>query len=110
VINRSFRVVTTLEMLAWPSGTQDSSLIGVRFEVTRHHLLAQPCGHCGHVTQAQLATSSLDSQWRGVQLSERRLLGPSLAATLVYADETPWFEASLMLWLWVWVVCCAVLC
>ena len=57
--------------------------LGWRIEVTRHTLMQSTC-HCGHITRAQATRAEKDPQWQGVNISEQRLLGPLLAATVVY--------------------------
>ena len=57
--------------------------LGWRIEVTRHILMQSTC-HCGHITQAKAKRAEEDPQWEGVNISEQRLLGPLLAATVVY--------------------------
>ena len=58
-------------------------VLGLRILVTRHLLMAHDCV-CGHNTRAQPHRSAVDESWPGVLLSEYRLLGPRLAATIVY--------------------------
>jgi IS1 family transposase len=57
--------------------------LGLRIEVTRHLLMHQTCA-CGHTTRAQACRAEDDLQWPGVDIGEQRLLGPRLAATVVY--------------------------
>ena len=57
--------------------------LGVCLEVTRHYLVQCECG-CGHITRAVAARAGDDCQWEGVDIGEQRLLGPRLAATVVY--------------------------
>jgi len=124
--------------------------------------MQQTCA-CGHTTRAQACRAENDLLWPRVDIGEHRLLGPRLAATVVYlclrmrlprrkvselllellglqlsaalidqavhqaarsvaplqdqlaqqiaqavilhADETPWPERALLLWLWVF--CCS---
>jgi len=57
--------------------------LGVCLEVTRHYLMQRECG-CTHITRAVAARAGDDCQWEGVDIGEQRLLGPRLAATVVY--------------------------
>jgi transposase len=57
--------------------------LGVHLEVTRHRLLQQLCD-CGHVTRACAHVAQDDPLWPKVALGEHRLLGPRLAAVVVY--------------------------
>ena len=57
--------------------------LGWRVEVTLHVLMQCTC-ECGHVTQATALRSIKDSMWEGAMISEQRLLGPRLAAVVVY--------------------------
>ena len=74
----------TLELVALgePGGAAPA-VLGARIEVTRHLLMQQRCA-CGHTTQAQAVRAIEDSLWPGVDISQQRLLGPRLAATVVY--------------------------
>ena len=45
--------------------------------------MQQRCA-CGHTTRAQAVRADADSLWPGVDISQQRLLGPRLAATVVY--------------------------
>ena len=45
--------------------------------------MQQRCA-CGHTTRARAVRADADSLWPGVAISEQRLLGPRLAATVVY--------------------------
>jgi len=58
--------------------------LGYHIEATRHLLMAQDCAHCGHHTQAQAYRAPEDSAWERVAIGEQRLLGPRLAADVVY--------------------------
>ena len=74
----------TLELVALSAaGEVAPSALGARIEVTRH-LLMQQCCPCGHTTQARAARADGDLLWPGVAISQQRLLGPRLAATVVY--------------------------
>ena len=74
----------TLELVALSApGQADPPVLGARIEVTRHLLMQQRCA-CGHTTQAQAARADEDPLWPGVAISQQRLLGPRLAATVVY--------------------------
>ena len=77
----------TLELVALSPADQATPptpvVLGARIEVTRHLLLQQRCA-CGHTTRAQAARADADLLWPGVHISEQRLLGPRLAATVVY--------------------------
>lgn len=57
--------------------------LGLRIDVTRHLLMQQTCA-CGHTTRAQACRAQDDLLWSGVDIGEQRLLGPRLAATVVY--------------------------
>ena len=57
--------------------------LGLRIEVTRHLLMHQTCA-CGHTTRAQAVRAEDDLRWPRVDIGEQRLLGPRLAATVVY--------------------------
>jgi hypothetical protein len=66
------------------ASTQAGQRLGVRLEVTRHLLLQQRCS-CGHVSAARGHVEPPDEQlWPKVALGEQRLLGPHLAAMVVY--------------------------
>ena len=56
---------------------------GLRLEVTRHLLMQQRCA-CGHVTRAQAHRAADEPAWQGVAIGQQRLLGPRLAATVVF--------------------------
>jgi len=74
----------TLELVALSAaGEAATPVLGARLEVTRHLLMQQRCA-CGHTTRARAARADEDSLWPGVAISEQRLLGPRLAATVVY--------------------------
>lgn len=74
----------TLELVALSdSGEATPAVLGARIEVTRH-LLMQQCCACGHTTRARATRADEDPLWPGVAISEQRLLGPRLAATVVY--------------------------
>ena len=73
----------TLEML--PLGDPRDAgapALGLRIEVTRHRLMEQRCP-CGHLTRCRPHQATKDDLWQGVNIGERRLLGPRLAAALV---------------------------
>jgi transposase len=57
--------------------------VGLRLEVTRHLLMEQRCS-CGHLSRAQPHRAGDDPAWCGVDLGEQRLLGPRLAAIVVF--------------------------
>jgi transposase len=57
--------------------------LGVQWQVTRHLLREQRCA-CGHTSRARAHRTEDDPQWEGVALGEQRLLGPRLAATVVF--------------------------
>ena len=65
------------------SGETAPAVLGARIEVTRHLLMQQRCA-CGHTTRARAVRADEDSLWPGVTMSQQRLLGPRLAATVVY--------------------------
>lgn len=74
----------TLELVPLSAASQTTPpVLGVRIEVTRHLLMQQRCA-CGHTTRAQAVRAAEDALWAGVQISQQRLLGPRLAATVVY--------------------------
>ena len=56
---------------------------GLRLEVTRHLLMQQRCA-CGHVTRARAHCAADEPAWQGVSIGQQRLLGPRLAATVVF--------------------------
>ena len=68
---------------AVPAAPAAPVTLGVRIEVTRHLLMHQGCA-CGHTTRAQAHRADDDLLWDGVDIGEQRLLGPRLAATVVY--------------------------
>jgi hypothetical protein len=75
----------TLEMV--PLSAADpaaANVLGVRIECTRHLLMQQCCADCGHTTRAQATRATEDALWSGVDISQQRLLGPRLAAVIVY--------------------------
>lgn len=133
---------------------------GLHLVLTQHRLFAQTCPACGHESRAApFRAPAAIGDWAGVDLSAWRLIGPALAAllvwvhfdlhlsvrrcrwlclelfglslstgaiaaaiheaaracepipaqiqaevqaaALVYADETPHFQAGAVLWLWV---------
>jgi hypothetical protein len=73
----------TLEL--HPISTDDTSphQLGLYIEVTRHFLMHRLCD-CGHTTRAVAWRAQNDCQWEGVDIGEQRLIGPRLAATVVY--------------------------
>ena len=74
----------TLEMVALSAaGEATPPVLGARIEVTRHLLMQQRCA-CGHTTRTRAVRADEDSLWPGVAISQQRLLGPRLAATVVY--------------------------
>lgn len=58
-------------------------VLGLRIEVTRYRLMQQRCA-CGHTTRAEAARAADDAAWPGVPIGQQRLLGPQLAAAVVY--------------------------
>ena len=52
-------------------------------KVTRHEMHVLPCG-CGHSTQAKTFVADQDPLWDKVAIGEWRLIGPLLAALIVY--------------------------
>jgi transposase len=68
---------------AGPAGPAAPVVLGARIEVTRHLLMQQRCA-CGHTTRARATRADDDLLWPGVTISQQRLLGPRLAATVVY--------------------------
>jgi len=57
--------------------------LGLRIEVTRYRLMQQRCA-CGHTTRAEAARAEDDAAWPAVAIGQQRLLGPQLAAAVVY--------------------------
>ena len=57
--------------------------LGLRLEVTRHLLMQQRCA-CGHLSRAEPHRAGDDRAWQGVAIGEQRLLGPRLAAVVVF--------------------------
>ena len=57
--------------------------LGMRLSCTRHALYAMTCG-CGHQTRAQLYRADEQALWESVELGQWRLVGPRLAALIVY--------------------------
>jgi transposase len=57
--------------------------LGMRLSCTRHALYAMTCG-CGHQTRAQLYRADEEALWDSVELGQWRLVGPRLAALIVY--------------------------
>jgi len=57
--------------------------IGLHLLVTRHLLHASSCS-CGHVTRAEHFKAQDDPLWENVELGQWRLVGPRLAATIVF--------------------------
>lgn len=60
--------------------------LGLQIEVTRHTLMLRHCA-CGHVTRALAQRDDGKHLWEGVDIGEQRLLGPRLAATVVYLSQ-----------------------
>jgi hypothetical protein len=56
---------------------------GLYIEVTRYRLMEQRCA-CGHTTRAEATRAVDDAAWPGVPIGQQRLLGPQLAAAVVY--------------------------
>ncbi len=73
----------TLELCEIKAQTANAIQLGSYIEVTRHLLMQRHC-NCGHSTRALASRAQKDSAWEGVHISEQRLLGPRLAATVVY--------------------------
>jgi transposase len=57
--------------------------LGLRLSCTRHMLYCMTCS-CGHQTRAQPYRADDDGLWESVELGEWRLVGPRLAALIVY--------------------------
>lgn len=57
--------------------------LGLLIKVTRYRLMQQRCA-CGHTTRAEAARAADDEAWPGVPIGQQRLLGPHLAAAVVY--------------------------
>ncbi|HET9646176.1 MAG TPA: transposase, partial [Burkholderiaceae bacterium] len=74
---------TPLAQTAYGSLAAGMGRLGVHLEVTRHRLLQQRCD-CGHVARARAHVVQDDALWPKVALGEHRLLGPRLAAVVVY--------------------------
>jgi transposase len=64
-------------------GAASPQLLGLYLEVTRTYLMQRTCG-CAHITRAVAERAQEDVQWTGVHITEQRLLGPRLAAMVVY--------------------------
>jgi transposase len=74
----------TLELRALSENDANAHQLGACLEVTRYYLMQHQC-ICGHITQAQAQRADEDKAlWAGVHIGEQRLLGPRLAATVVY--------------------------
>lgn len=76
--------------------------LGLRIEVTRHVLMTQRCS-CGHESRAQAHVAPADSDWPQVEIGQRRLLGPRLAAALVHLCvrmRLPRRKVSELMWEW----------
>ena len=80
---RAWTAWDTVELCALSHGETGAAQPGVCLEVTRHCLMAQDCG-CGHTSRAVAWRAADDAFWAGVAMGEQRLLGPRLAATVVY--------------------------
>ena len=57
--------------------------LGLQFQVTRHLLMEQRCA-CGHLSRARAHRAQDDQAWQGVDIGQQRLLGPRLAAIVVF--------------------------
>jgi hypothetical protein len=57
--------------------------LGMRLICTRHTLYAVTCS-CAHQTRAQAYRADDEALWEAVELSQWRLVGPRLAALIVY--------------------------
>ena len=57
--------------------------LGMRLICTRHTLYVTRC-LCGHETQAQPYRAEIDELWESVEVGQWRLVGPRLAALIVY--------------------------
>ena len=73
----------TLELCELGQDPANPHQLGLYIEVTRH-VLTRKCCPCGHTTRAEAWRAEKDSAWEGVNIGEQRLLGPRLAATVVY--------------------------
>ena len=73
----------SLDLADLQADANGAAALGLRVEVTRHLLMQQRCS-CGHETQAQPCKMPGHADWVGVDIGEQRLLGPRLAATVVY--------------------------
>jgi transposase len=73
----------TLELCSLIQGATCPQQLGLYLEVTRTYLMLRTCA-CGHTTRAVAERAPDDSLWTGVDITEQRLLGPRLAATVVY--------------------------
>jgi transposase len=73
----------TLELLPLSECEGATGELGLRVQVTRHLLMQQDCP-CGHMTRAHASAMDAGPDWPGVKISEQRLLGPRLAASVVY--------------------------
>ena len=61
----------------------DAPELGLLIKVTRYRLMQQRCA-CGHTTRAEASRAVDDTAWPGVPIGQQRLLGPQLAAAVVY--------------------------
>ena len=73
----------TLELHPLSTHGTGAHQLGLYIEVTRHFLMHRLCD-CGHTTRALAWRAEDDSLWEGVDIGEQRLIGPGLAATVVY--------------------------
>ncbi len=73
----------TLELCSSRQGATCPQQLGLHLEVTRTYLILRTCA-CKHTTRAVAERAQDDSLWEGVHITEQRLLGPRLAATVVY--------------------------
>jgi hypothetical protein len=93
-VSQAWTAWDTLEMvkLSQTQHTECSTLatdpaeapeLGLLIKVTRYRLMQQRCA-CGHTTRAEAARAADDAAWPGVPIGQQRLLGPQLAAAVVF--------------------------
>lgn len=78
----------TLELRPLSSLLPDATplRLGLHIEVTRHTLMQHHCA-CGHITRALARRDEGADVWAGVDIGQQRLLGPRLAAAVVYLSQ-----------------------
>jgi transposase len=58
--------------------------VGLKLSCTRHTLYEAKCDVCGHTTRAMPFRAADDSLWGDISVAEWRLVGPHLAAMIVF--------------------------